>query len=985
MEYTDYGQIKIYETLFEDLDVSTIKNTPIECIEMKLSYCGIYNNRELPIMVGSKFDLHDNILGIKGYFIIDGICKSVNNIKMTERISFSKDRAYLTDNSKIEIKDMFNYVIKKDNKSRKWSLPINWRDIIKYSSNKKELEDHLSLIYTKSDKVIKNEIDLMIICYMFECWLGIKKESVHPWRLITPGELIYDIINKGEDVVKCFRTNTWKVKYINNVNSVSEDMKHYNIVGDIESIRRITIPTQRENTNMENRMVKLEDKYKICPVQTSDGALCGTVYYLCKDSKVTNTPQKVIEKEEGNYHTFLNSVYIGKTSIEYINKHKDNGDIHKINDIYYIFNRYGRVIKSNSIVSYTASLIPYRKNNPPIRSMFSCSMMKQAISGENIYSKNLLNTKSLIFGGLGHDIVVAIMPWYGYNIEDAIVINKKTASKFRSRKCRIYRENNCKIIGIYVKKNQYIIKGQLLYKTYNPELVKTIEFIYSDQDGTIDELKHSEKYIKLVIIKERDLEVGDKMTSRHGQKGVVSLILNNNEMPYYYEKNMKKEIDLLINPHAFPSRMTMGQIKEMGNNEKEVYVNNKKLDNKILVGRCFYMALRHQVDDKIQYRNSGNIDIINKQPVSGKKNNGGLRFGQMERDILIGLGAWNTLKELWSIDKTNIYVCPKSGKINPKCCKIKRESHQYFKICLSYMRALGHDILIKNNKYSIIEFDPSDLKKTTTLKFGDLDPLDIRIYRKIVVLPLCLRSTYLNKLYTKHLDNTKEIEKEIKKLLKSKKGAYHKLVEGHRVDHCIRSVIVPDPTLDIYTVKIPLGANISTSYGILNRQPSLNVDSMKIVKLIQGKNKTISFNPLLCKSFNADFDGDEMNIYGIKNEESIQELKQKLIVKEDKTQDYILGKEIINKGLTANRQGIKLMIEKGSKGKEFNYTHMFEKIGQVTINENIKTYIDQPYNGEIKDDDWYILSMAARQSAASIGVNTPITGYLESVCNQMYI
>lgn len=246
----------------------------------------------------------------------------------------------------------------------------------------------------------------------------------------------------------------------------------------------------------------------------------------------------------------------------------------------------------------------------------------------------------------------------------------------------------------------------------------------------------------------------------------------------------------------------------------------------------------------------------------------------MERDILIGLGAWDTLKELWSIDKITIYVCPKTGKINTNCCKEERSSHQYFKICLAYLRALGYDILLNNDKYSIIKFDCRELKKTSTLKFGDLDPLDLRLYRGKVVLPLCLRSNRLNNLYVKNPTKEKEIEKEIKRLLKSKDGAFHRLVEGHRIDKCLRSVIIPNPKLPIDTIEIPLGANIGTSYGILNRQPSLNVDSIKLVKLVQGRNKTIAFNPLLCKSFNADFDGDEMNVYGV-NE--IEDLKIKLI------------------------------------------------------------------------------------------------------------
>lgn len=987
MEQTDFGQIEIYNKLFEKIDINTIKYSPVECIEKKLSYCCIYNDRELPIMVGSEIDAHFNPLKIKGYFIIDGICKSVNNIKMREKISFSKDRAYLKDGSRIDIKNMFQYIITHNNKSRKWRLPINWRDILKYTKHKNELESHFSLIFklTKSDKVIKNEIDLITICYMFECWLELRLEPPQPWRLVTAGELIYDIIKKKEDVISCFRNNLWSVKYIKNVNTVSEDMKHYNLIADIESIRRITIPTQRENTNMINRMVKEEDKYKICPIQTSDGSLCGTVNYLCKNARITNKIDKQIKKEEGDIHTFINSQYIGKTSISFINKLKERGDsVFILGIICYIFNLYGRIINGD-LISYTASLIPYKNNNPPIRSMFTCSMMKQTITGDNRLNINLINnTKTLISGDLGHNIVVAIMPWYGFNIEDSIVINKSTSIKFRSRKCNIYRENNCKIINRYIKLNEYVSKGQILYKTYNPREIKTINIVYSEVDGIVDEIIHRDNYFKLVIIKIRDLEVGDKMSSRHGQKGVVSLIEKDENMPYYFENGIRKYIDLIINPHAFPSRMTMGQLKEMNNVEHDVYIKELKIDNKIIVGNCLYMALRHQVDDKIQYRNSGNLDIITKQPVSGKKNNGGIRFGQMERDILIGLGAWNTLKELWSIDKTIIYVCPITGKINTNCCKEERNSHQYFKICLAYLRALEYDILIQNEKYSIVKFDITDLPKTTTLKFGDLNPLDLRLYRNKIILPLCLRSTRLNNLYVKNITKEKEIEKETKRLLKSKDGAFHKLIEGHRIDRCLRSVIIPNPKLDIDTIEIPLGANIGTSYGILNRQPSLNVDSIKLVKLIQGKNKTIAFNPLLCKSFNADFDGDEMNVYGINN---IEELKHKIYLNPIKTQDYILGDldDITMKGLTANKEGIYYMVEKGSKGQQFNLDHIYNEIGNITVNKKNIANIKNNYINGLKENEWYLLCMATRESAASIGVNTPITGHLESICNQMYI
>jgi hypothetical protein len=136
----------------------------------------------------------------------------------------------------------------------------------------------------------------------------------------------------------------------------------------------------------------------------------------------------------------------------------------------------------------------------------------------------------------------------------------------------------------------------------------------------------------------------------------------------------------------------------------------------------------------------------------------------------------------------------------------------------------------------------------------------------------------------------------------------------------------------------------------------------------------------LCQSFNADFDGDEMNIYGIRNKESIEEMKILAKVIENKTQDYILDK----KDLTANKKGILEMIEKGSKGKMFNFEHMFKEIGKVTINKK-EINIKGCYNNSINDEEWYEMCKVARENAASISINTPITGYLENICNEMYL
>lgn len=300
-------------------------------------------------------------------------------------------------------------------------------------------------------------------------------------------------------------------------------------------------------------------------------------------------------------------------------------------------------------------------------------------------------------------------------------------------------------------------------------------------------------------------------------------------------------------------------------------------------------------------------------------------------------------------------------------------------MCLGYLRVLGFDIKVWPDNTYEIDQDSPEFPITDDPNFGDLNPLDIRIYQGKVMLPLCLRNDKIEILHK--TDNDKKLTTEILSCLRSKKGIYHKLYEGHRINNCIRSVIPPNPKLAINEVEVPMEVNLPMEYGLLNRQPSLNIDSIKLVKIKKSFNKTISFNPLLCKSFNADFDGDEMNIYGV----NVHPTKAK--PEPQKTQDYILGDltEVTEKGLTANKEGILLMINKKSKGSQFNYEHTYNKIGNAMLEgKNIGT-IENCYADGLTDEEWYLCCKAAIESIVSIALNTPITGYLSSRCNQPYL
>lgn len=974
----NFGQIDIYNELFKDVDLNTVKGDALKCVEDGTSYCALYNRKELPIMIGSNLDKGRNPLKIKGCFVINGICKTMNNIKFNHKIGYTKNTAFLLDGTRVKIIDMFNYEINIKGRIKKWKIPINYSSILKYSKNKDKLEKHLDIVakLCGTETAVKEEIDLITLCYMFDCWLGLRDPPPNIWRLLTAGEILKDNIDNDINIVKCFINNTWNIKYIKNVNTVSEDMRHYNIYSDIESIRRISLATSRERAKKEIRMVKIEDKGKICPIQTPDGEICGTVNYLCKDAKITTERIDNLQIEKGDdIHIFINSIYKGKTNNNYINELKNNEFIiHKEKDIIYAFKDYGFIIKSNCELSYTASKMKYIYHNPPIRAMFATSMIKQAIMYDSRKISDLISDVKYLKNNIDFKINVAIMPWYGYNIEDSIVISKSLSEKYSYYKNKVYRSNDVVILDVYVNKGDYVKVGQALYRYFDREEVRSIVTIYAELEGKIELINKNDNSIKIIITKTKNLQVGDKMTSIHGQKGIISLILDDNKMPYCDDT----KIELIINPHAFPSRMTMGQIVEMGNNEKIVYVDGKKVENKILVGKCTYYALRHQVDEKLQYRNRGDYDLITKQPTPN-----GLRFGQMERDILIALEAYNTLTELWSCDLTEINICTKTGIIATKCeCYRTVRINQHLVICSSILKCLGYDIKLKDNKYSITEVDLKYIDKTNTIKFGDLDASEVKIFKEIVMLPMCLRNKQINELYMKYayknVDIKKNINREVKKLLKSKKGYYHKCFEGHKVDNCIRSVITPDPYLKIDTIKVPKEIKLESEYGLLNRQPSLNINSMKLVKLEYGENKTISFNPLICKLFNADFDGDEMNVYVIKDSKSINELKEKMKIEKQLTQDYILNEDLEKLtmwGITANKRGVKYMIEKGSKGKQFNYDYMYKQIDDIKQN----------FLNGLSKDNWYQLTLSARENAISIALNTPITGQLQSLSIQSLI
>jgi DNA-directed RNA polymerase II subunit RPB2 len=238
------------------------------------------------------------------------------------------------------------------------------------------------------------------------------------------------------------------------------------------------------------------------------------------------------------------------------------------------------------------------------------------------------------------------------------------------------------------------------------------KLLRNNETGFVDKIyrgRNGEGYtfVKIRVRSERVPTIGDKFSSRHGQKGTVGMILEPWDMP-----QTKNGIipDIIINPHCIPSRMTIAQLMEtlMGKaccglgfhgdgtpfNEvtvdglskilrdelkMEPYGNEllycgttgKQMRTNIFMGPCYYQRLKHMVDDKIHSRASGPLVMLTRQPAEGRARDGGLRFGEMERDCMIAHGASEFLKErmLEASDNFQSFTCRGCGLlgiVNPE-------------------------------------------------------------------------------------------------------------------------------------------------------------------------------------------------------------------------------------------------------------------------------------------------------------------------------
>lgn len=508
------------------------------------------------------------------------------------------------------------------------------------------------------------------------------------------------------------------------------------IIDDIYKIKR-------EN-NIKNCWIKLLSKYpNIIEYEDIES---------CKFNMIADKYNTLID----NYNK--SKIINNNIDISLINKFNENKYLDYTHCELHPWLMFGNIVSS----------IPFMNNTNQARNIIFFSQAKQAVGiyatnykdridqGHALYNPQtpLVVTKGMKYNNtlklpFGENAIIAIMSYTGFNQEDSIIVNRSAIDRglFRSENYKKFQSvitknpstsqddeftkpDRNKVAGMkngnYSKLNDYgyveeetkIIKGDILIGKISPILpTGNNDKVYKDNSeiykeyvpGFVDKVytgiydKDGYEIYNMKVRMERKPIIGDKFSTRHGQKGTIGLILEQKDMPFTSEGIIP---DIIMNPHSFPSRMSMGQIAEglaskiaaitgkhidgtpfydyditelpsmleklgyekFGNETLYCGMTGKKIKTDIYITPVYTIRLTHMTLDKIHARAEGPTQGLTRQPLEGRAKNGGLRIGEMEKDAIVAHGTSQFLKEkfLECSDIYKTYICNICGMIASK-------------------------------------------------------------------------------------------------------------------------------------------------------------------------------------------------------------------------------------------------------------------------------------------------------------------------------